>query len=504
MSSSPRKRIQLDLPLIINGREYPVSDFAEADLHTLQYETGISVRLPKLAVGHVDLLKAEAKEIDAELRMLSMPDIIAFLGKVGELWDARKLRGRMLVRSFGHLITQFSDIMMERDYETMGHFLAQRWHLYDQLESEFGDQRIFDEWIPVQMTYRKAFPRGLVLHYLVGNLPVAAMYSLIRGMGTKNRTIAKLPTRDPVTPIGLAQAIIEVDAQHPISRSLTLAYWPHNDPVGDDCIRMVDAACVWGGAQAVESVKAKLPANIPLAEYGPKWSAAAVDLTSADVGQAAMRIIEDSCFYDQEACFNTQRVYVKGDIEPFIEELRKAASNFGHNLPFVSKNRDTQAQRTMALLEAQFQGLRVINDPDWSLVVLPKENWGLPHPLSRTLFLHPVSELAELTPYLNRDSQTLSVYPKEVMTEYRDEWAAAGTDRIVEAGFARMPRAGFTHDAMLGMHTFVRLVTQERSWDDPGRYYTRREDPAQHYLVDRYEKVRGVLAADPPLAEVNR
>ncbi|WP_420877368.1 hypothetical protein [Rathayibacter toxicus] len=100
--------------------------------------------------------------------------------------------------------------------------------------------------------------------------------------------------------------------------------------------------------------------------------------------------------------------------------------------------------------------------------------------------------------FLNRDTQTVSVYPWSIVEEFRDEWAQAGAERLVDSGFSRMPRAGFTHDAMLGMHSMVRLVCVERPWSDPGRYYTRRTDVSRHYLIERYERVRKTLEANAP------
>lgn len=486
----------IDLPLIVNGVARYADGPQDDDVHLLRFESGAAVRIPRFHQAHLDEIHAAAADLDAELAAVSSAEIITFLGKVGELWDARRLAARMFVRRHAHTLTQFPDVMMERDYETIGHFLAQRWHLYDQIESEFGDQRILDEWLPVQMSYRRAYPRGLVLHYLVGNLPLASMYSLCRGMVTKNRSIAKLPSRDPISPVGLALAVLEVDPQHPVSRALSLPYWPHGDAVGDAAIASVDAACVWGGEAAVRSVRSKLGVNVPLAEYGPRHSASVVDLTQTDPREAAMRVVEDAAFYDQEACFNTQRVFVKGDTAAFVAAAREAFATFTGNLPFVTENRDVLANRSALLAEASFRGFPSTVTPDWAVVELPLGTTDLPHPLGRTLFVHPVEDLGDVARHLDRHSQTLSVHPWRITTEHRDRWAAAGADRLVEAGFSRMPRAGFTHDGSLGMHTLVRLVSIERSWDDPGRYYTRRTDAAQHYLVDRYDRVRATMQAD--------
>lgn len=486
----------INVPIIINGvARYP-GEIGTADSHVLKYESGVTLRMPIFRVEDLAAIHAQADELDQELASLKASDIIAFLGTVGEKWDARSVHGRMFVRKYAHLVTQFSDIMVEGDYATFGHFMMQRFHLYDQLESEFGSDRILDEWLPVQMGYRRAFPRGLALHYLVGNIPLASMYSMVRSVVTKNRTIAKLPTRDPVSPVGLALAIIETDPQHPVSRSLSLAYWPHDDEVGDSCINSVDAACVWGGEEAVRAVKHKLPAGVPLGEYGPKWSVSAIDLDACEADDAAMRVVDDCFYYDQEACFNTQRVFVKGNVEKFIPALKRAAEQFTNNLPFVSTNRDIIAHRSIAGREALFLGWQVERGEDWMILVGPADKMNFTHPLARTIVVHPVKDLGEITAQLNSKSQTLSVFPWDAALQHRDAWAVAGTDRIVELGWSRMPRAGFTHDGVHGMHNFVRLVSMDRPWGDAGKYYTRRPNLEQYWFVKKYPHVRALMDKD--------
>lgn len=487
---------EIDLPIIINGRTRYPGVVPEPDVWTIRYEHGIAVRIPKFTRTDLEALHGEADEIDAELARMPVRDIITFLGQVGEQWDARKLSARMFVRKHAHRVTQFSDLMMEGDYATFGHFLMQRFHLYDQIESEFGSDRIFDEWVPVQMGYRRAFPRGLALHYLVGNMPLAAMYSLVRGMVSKNRTIAKLPSRDPITALGLAMAVLEVDPEHPVSRSLSLAYWPHDDPLGAECIASVDAACVWGGEAAVKAVKAKIQGGVPLSEYGPKWSVSAIDLSQCNAADAAMRVVDDAAYYDQEACFNTQRAFVRGDVDDFVEKIADAFETFCGNLPFVSSNRDILAHRSLVLREATYRGWRVETGRDWAVVVLPESEIGFRHPLARTLYIHPVKDLGAVARHFNRRTQTLSVYPWSIIADYRDAWAAAGADRMVELGWSRIPRAGFTHDGMLGMHGLVRLVSIDRPWTDPGKYYSQRPNLSQYWFVDKYPQVRAMMDRD--------
>ncbi|MCK5241121.1 hypothetical protein KAR34_01600 [bacterium] len=479
----------LELPKIINGKLYYPSD--GDDVVELSYESGIKVRMPRVTPVDVAAIRAVSSQLSHELQNLTISDIATFLNKVGILWDKYELKGRKMASQYAPLFTQFSDIVIEGDYKTMGDFMTQRFHIYDQVESEFGNERIFDEWIPKQMSYVRAFPRGLVLHYLVGNLPLASIYSLIRGIITKNQNFAKIPSRDPATAVGFVQSIIETDPDHPISRSLSLGYWTPNDPMGDEFINAADAVCAWGGRTAVETIKRKLPANVPIAEFGPRWSASAIDLNQCDLEKAAFRLIEDCAYYDQEACFNTQRAYVKGDIKSFLIYLKKYFKIFSENVPFVCNNRDIFANRSAALLESKYIGHHIEHGEDWAIVVLDADSYNkVSHPLTRTLFLHPVEDLRAISKYFNRDNQTLSVYPWEMINDYRDDWAAKGICRFAELGWSRIFRSGFTHDGVHGMHSLVRLVCIERPWSDMGKYYALRPNLEQYWFLDKYPQYR--------------
>ncbi|BDS11583.1 acyl-CoA reductase [Aureispira anguillae] len=480
----------IDLPKIINGKQYYLSSEDEERV-TFRYDSGIEIRMPKITAKDLELVLEEGKKIAKELQELTTSDIAIFLNKVGNLWDQSALQGRKMAETYAPLLTQYSDIVIEGDYKTIGDFMMQRFHMYDQIESEFGNERIFDEWIPTQMSYVRAFPRGLALHYLVGNLPLASIYSLLRGIMTKNRNFAKLPSRDPVTPIGFVQCFIEADPDHPITRSLSLGYWHQNDEIGTAFINASDSVCVWGGKSAVEAIKKKVPANVPFAEYGPRWSASAIDLNQCDMEKAAFRLIEDCSYYDQEACFNTQRAYVKGDLDAFLVELKKYFKVFSKNVPFLNKNIDVLANRSISLLEANYVGLNVENGDDWAIVVMDEEEANeINHPLTRTIFIHPVDDLSAISKHFNRDNQTLSVYPWSIIKDYRDEWASNGICRLVELGWSRIFRSGFTHDGMHGMHPMVRLVSIERPWSDMGRYYSLRPNLEQYWFQDKYPQYR--------------
>ncbi|MEU8270695.1 acyl-CoA reductase [Sphaerisporangium sp. NPDC049002] len=463
----------LDIPMILNG-ELIHPDQAD-EVRVLTYESGVRVRTPRPSHEHVAQVAGARQTIGRRLAALSTDEITCFLGAVSDEWLSGQSEGRRFAEKYGHRVTGYAPGMMTEDYMTIGHFMNQRFHTYDQIAAEFGNEWILDEWVPHQLCHIRAFPRGLVVQYLVGNLPLSSLYSLLRGVITRNLTLAKLPSRDPVSAYGLVRTMLEVDPGHPVSQSLSLFYWPQDDPIGDLALKEADSACVWGGASAVEYVKRHVREGVPVAEFGPKWSAAAIDLTACDPDEAAYRLVEDACFYDQEACFNTQRVYVRGDMTEFVDRLAVHLERFSARFPLGGANRDALAHRSATTLEAGYLGLATRSGHDWAIIVADGDEPSA-HPLTRTLILHPVRQWEEVTQLLDARSQTMSIFPPELSREYGTQWAAAGADRITDLGWARMPRAGWTHDGVYGMHSMVRLVVVERPREEFGKYYPRPED----------------------------
>ena len=353
----------------------------------------------------------------------------------------------------------------------MGVFLSEPWHTFETIGAEFGSERFLDEWEPRgEFTIVRGFPRGLVLHYLVGNVPLAGMYSVIRSIITRNVTLAKIPSRDPVSALGIVSAMIEVDPEHPVSRSLSAVYYPRDAEISAACLKSADAVCVWGSHDAVSEVKRAVPPGVPVAEYGPRRSLAVIDLDRCDPVRAAYRLAEDVCYYDQEACVNVQRAFVAGDLAAFVPVLGRYLDAFADRHPLVSENPDVLAHRSASILEARFLGWPVVEGRDWAIVLPESVTSVREHPLARVIYLHRVESPAEVGQHLSRDVQTMAVFPWALALEHRDEWARRGVDRFADLGWSRLPRVGWSHDGSYGLHALVRIVELERDSTYLGKY----------------------------------
>ncbi|HTA14225.1 MAG TPA: acyl-CoA reductase [Solirubrobacteraceae bacterium] len=494
-------RRTIELPLILGGR---IVKSADRQIHRLDYEHNIQVTVPAMEETDLELISEQHAEIGVSLGELSTDEVTQYLARVGERWLARTSAARRLADENSSSITGLPPSMLASDYETLGHLLTGRFHTWEQIEAEFGNDRIFDEWVPRQMTWIRAFARGLVVHYLVGNLPLAGLYSILRGIISRNCTLAKLPTRDPLSVNAFAQALIEEDPEHPIALSLSVAYWPHEAKIGQQCLSAADAVCVWGGEDAVKTVRRSVRANVPVAEYGPRWSASVIDLDQCNPDEAALRLVEDVAFYDQEACFSSQRAFIHGGVAAlaaFREALPRYFDLFSQRHPSRASSSDALANRAAAILEAGYLGLDVDEGFDWAIVMADEATAiTVTHPLTRTLVICLVESLSRVTLHLDKSTQTVGVFPWELALRYRDDWARAGAERLVPLGWSRLPRAGWTHDGGYGMHPLVRLVSLERPRNEFGKHYPRPSDPMN--WERRYLLGEQWAAAPPGMASV--
>lgn len=459
----------VDLPLIVAGRKRYADSRSEA--LTFTADSGLRARVPVLTKDDLAEIEEARQTAGAQLARMTVLDVTTYLSQAGRVWGDRASSGRQLLSEYGAAFSELPQAMIDRDADVFSALMLHPHFTYDALASEFGHERFLDEWLPTQMCYRRAFPRGLVLHYLVGNIPLASMYSLFRGIMTRNMNLAKWASRDPITPLGMADALLSVDPDHPIARSLSMAYWPHNADIGDLALDMADAVCVWGGEEAVRAVKGKVRIGVPIAEYGPRWSAAVIDLTRCDPEEAAYRLAEDVAYYDQEACLSAQRAFVRGDAQDLARRMRKHFEAFSAVFPLGTSSKDALAHRAMSLAEARYLDWPTDAGRDWATVVVedPDEVHG--HPLGRTVYLHQVDDLAEIAQHFTPRTQTIGAYPWNIAFEYGDEWARRGVDRLCELGAVRAPRSGWSHDGSFGLHALVRIVAVERPLAEHSQYW---------------------------------
>jgi long-chain-fatty-acyl-CoA reductase len=445
------------IPLVVNGRR--IDNLPRQ--RDITVERG-SLRTPCLDEESVtDIL---SHQLDAVAK-LPLHEIISFLYNVGQNWKAadyprRRLYIRDCVKWLG-----CSERVAELDANWLAMTLCSQAAIYDIVRAELGSHHILDMWIPQEECEVKAFPRGRSFHSLSGNIPLAGVASILRALVTKNQVIVKSSSSDPFTPLALALSFQDIDASHPVARSVSVVSWQagQENEIEQRLILGADVICAWGGQSAMEWA-AKYSTNTrEVIFFGPKRSISIIDCAGTAYEAASRAVAHDVSFHDQQACHSVQSVFVLNDTSGrFSEHLSKALDLYARLLPPPARTLDEKANSTLLRLDALLSRNKSWISPNGSWLVIESEpSTSIQNPLNRTVFVHPISELEDISPHLDSEIQTVALLPWELSYTLRDSLAAAGVSRVVEAGMTNIFRPGTAHDSIYPLQRLVRFVSCE-------------------------------------------
>ncbi|ATF10300.1 long-chain-fatty-acyl-CoA reductase LuxC [Candidatus Enterovibrio altilux] len=451
------------IPMIINGQIEKQFENTEKNMK-IDFNNGALVYLPSISLLHIK------KIIEYEnINTLKLHDIINFLYTVGQRWKNEEYsRRRTYIRELKKFMG-YSEQMAKLEANWIAMILSSKSALYDAVDNELGSRHITDEWIPQDECYVRAFPKGKSMHLLAGNVPLSGISSIIRAILTKNQCIIKTSAADPFTAHALAMSFIDTDPEHPITRSLSVVYWSHDDDTSlpEQLIKGMDVVLAWGGSAAIEWAVKHSPPIIDVIKFGPKKSLSLID-NPENISAAATGVAHDICFYDQQACFSSQNVfYIGNSYQAFKSELKNSLNLYKKILPKSKQNFDEQAVYSLTVKECQFAGLNVDIDAEHEWMIIESDpGVEFNQPLGRCVYLHHAVNFDKVLKFIVKyQTQTVSIYPWESSFKYRDYLALKGAERIVESGMNNIFRIGGSHDTMRPLQRLVRFISQERPFD---------------------------------------
>jgi long-chain-fatty-acyl-CoA reductase len=445
------------LPLVIAGRRVESSSAPDSDL---EGRTGARIEMPGLDEAIVAQIEASPRDA---LEDVPVHEIISFLNNVGHNWRSkeysrRRLYTRYLCKHFG-----YSEKMADTEANWIALFLSSHYRLYDLLTTELGSWHLLDGWVPREEAYVRAMPRGRALHLVPGNVPLSSVASIVRALITKNVSVVKVSSDDPMTPLALAQSFVDTDPDHPVTRAMSVVHWRGGSEgeLAQRLLNSADVVCAWGGTEVIKWVTQNAPVETEILKFGPKRSIAVIGRDAA-LAKVARVLAHDIAMYDQRACFSVQHVYVEGNADDLAEELQRALAHYQELLPKGVHDPDERAGWSLAKLQALFRGDKVLGGTGQAFsVVVASGHPHEEHPLGRTVYLHHIDSIEEVAAYLGPDVQTVAVYPSELALRLRDHCAKRGVARVVELGLNNVFRVGGSHDGVFPLQRLVRFVSME-------------------------------------------
>ena len=349
-----------------------------------------------------------------------------------------------------------------------------------------------DGWVPARGQHANVRVRAIgtrQLHITAGNVPVVAALTIVRAALTKSDCLIKSPSNDPLTANAIARTLIEVDASHPVTRHLAVAYWKGGDEYMDQQIvrtSRIDKITAWGGMASVKHIQKFLTPGIDLTAMNPKFSMSLIGrealASDAAMDEAATGIAVISGFYNQTACANTRIVYVEsGTDDAAMDRLialgRKILAAYRKLPPVISTpaaapNRQLDAELQAVALEDDFYHVEGDTVNGGFVVSRFADRVDFYDQLNnRVVNLVPLPSLLDAVKWCDDTTQTVGVYPEAARDRVLDTFALVGVQRIVPLAGGDPMRIfhdmhtlppGMPHDGIEPMRRNVRWVIDHR------------------------------------------
>jgi hypothetical protein len=476
----------IDIPIIARGRIIMPSD---GDAAEFKGRGGSAFRSPDPHKHIHDLVLGDPLRL-SDLNDTRMADIVDFLAAVG-----RRLRledNAYLQQSFALALQAggLAEPILRGVYDSLPPMFEPQ-ALTELVENTIG-VRFLDGWAPGEGRHAHVRLRAVgtrQLHITAGNVPVVAAMTIVRAALTKSDCLIKSPSNDPLTANAIARTMIELDAGHPVTRHIAVAYWKGGDEHMESQIvrtSRIDKITAWGGMSSVKHIQKFLTPGIDLTALNPKYSMSLIGkdaLTSeAALEEAARGLAVITGFYNQTACANTRIVYVESgtdeaSLERVIELGRRMVAAYATLPPVISTpaagpNKELDAEMEAVELDEDFYhvegdtvigGFVVSKFPD-RVDFYDKLN-------NRVVNLVPVPHLLDVVKWCDDSTQTVGVYPEAARDRLIDAFALAGVQRMVPlagsdalAIFHEMHKLppGMPHDGIEPMRRNVRWVIDHR------------------------------------------
>jgi Acyl-CoA reductase (LuxC) len=295
----------------------------------------------------------------------------------------------------------------------------------------------------------QAFPVGVIGHWPAGNIQIQPILSLSCALLGGNACLVRVPRGSVETTRQAMKKLHDIDPKGQLINRICMMAFDHSRrDLQEAMARAVDGAMIWGGAEAVSSVRTlPFPHWARIAVFGPRISVAAMDAGSwTDPAERAgwcRRIARDVWQFEQQACSSPQALFLEAgagcDPRDFVEDLGQAFQEENRRHPRLQIHPGLTSAICLArgkwLLENPDNHALFPRSPDWTLllgkgVAIPKPTQG------RTLSVLMVDDLMAPISKFDGTVQTLGLAVKDAAKEEALAAAAGrrGVDRVVKLG----------------------------------------------------------------------
>lgn len=470
--------VDYNIPIIARGQI--ISDYCL----TFGGRHGLATFKTPDAKKYLNKIVLKNSSLQKALYDLSIDEILTFMDDLGQrlvLKENEYLQDAFALNCEASGLTKS---VLYGTYQALPMLLSKE-SLHEMLEQRIGIKYL-EGWVPTtlnngQIVSVRAFGARTV-HVIAGNVPLVSAGTIARSCCTRCDTIIKLPSNDPLTATALALTMIEMEPNHPITKSISVAYWKGGDTEFETAFykpENIEKIIAWGGYSSIKHITKYLQPGIDLITLDPKLSTSIIGAeafqSEETLRTVAQRAAIDIGAFNQEACVNSRVIYVQsGTDEVGIDRLNELGAYLYYALVNLPSHVSTPTKEFDVDLKSNLDGLRM--DDMFYRVFGGHENEGavivsqIDEPVDfsdqlcgRVVNLVPIDNVQTAIQSVNAYTQTVGIYPEHLKQEIRDELILHGVQRIVSLGFA--PNGSFStpQDAIEPLRRMCKFVMDEQS-----------------------------------------
>ncbi len=377
------------------------------------------------------------------------------------------------------LFSKFAKKLMGLASQIEGAYYLATWlresNLNEYLSINFGETKYLDNFVKVgNNKMMRAQPRGVVCHWISGNISTLAIFSLIQSILCKNVNILRIPKKSVDTIIKILEPLREIEVEYlgrkirgsDLLKTFSIIYFPSNNKeVNKNFSELADCKVMLGGKEAIESIL-KLPQKITCENivFGPKYSFIVIDEESI-TPELCKKLSTDIFTFEQNACSSPHTIFCEvkdKNKEKIIKNLSRLLEKEFKKINLKYKKPEGNYTEIINTKGEYFfdpkKDIISSKELDWAIFI--NNSKKLEEPLGlRNIFIKPIDSIFETLPLINHKIQTIGIALEDhrKSLEFCEKATYQGASRCVDIG--SMNDYDTPWDGILFMNRLVRWTS---------------------------------------------
>ncbi len=329
------------------------------------------------------------------------------------------------------------------------------------------DNKLLTDFVEFDKKYIMAVPRGIICHWVAGNVMTLPFFSLIQSILVRNKNLIRVSKNTIQSTNILLEHIKNFSSEKFSGKELLklnkfLYFKSENTELNNTLSLIADARVIWGGINAVDNIlKLEKLSHCEDIVFGPKYSFAVIDsegLRSPKLDYYIENLVKDIIFVEQTACTSPHTIFIENNIENVIDKLVYYFKKHTMNREYT-KTGNLVSNINFKRSEFVIKGdkIKFGENNDWSILI--NNEIKLEEPIyGRTVFLKKIKDLEEIYPLITNEVQSIGAFIPDFykLKEFAKNVGYRGVARVIPPGLMHIYDTPW--DGMLLLHRLVRWI----------------------------------------------